>query len=85
MQYPPQILEIVHYLKELCSVLPSDTEGPPRAILRYIHIPFPTPHLRIPIASVRPLMLDNPPLWHVNYAQVAAGKRFLSLLNHRYL
>ena len=85
VQYPPHILEIFHSLNSLRSVPPCDTESRPHVLYRYYHIPPLTPHLYIIIASIRLLIIDESPCWNVNSTQLAAGQRFLSFLDHRYL
>ena len=56
-----------------------------RAPVRNFHIPSPPLHLGVLIKSQRLLVFNYPPLWHVNFAQVIAGQRFLPLLDHRHL
>ena len=75
MNPPPQ---------KFCSIIPLEAEGLPHTICCYLHIPSPQPHLRVPFASFRPAVPDEPPLWNVHYTHVAAGQWLPSLLDHRY-
>ena len=44
----------------------------------------PSPYMSVPVVPLRPLVLDQPPCWHVHVTQVTAGKRPPPFLHHRY-
>ena len=85
IQKSPEVLEDFDPLNEICLILPCEIERRPLALVCNCHIPPPPPHLDVLITSRRPLVLDDPPRWHVHSAQVTARQRFRPLLNHHHL
>ena len=79
-----QVFERLHPLYTLRLVLTCEAEGHLRALARDHDVP-PTPlHLSVPVAPLRLMVLDQPPLWHVHITQVEEGQRLPTFLNHRY-
>ena len=79
-----QVFERLHPLYTLRLVLTCEAEGHLRALARDRDVP-PTPlHLSVPVAPLRLMVLDQPPLWHVHITQAEEGQRLPTFLNHRY-
>ena len=81
----PRYLSTLAHINKFRLVLPCESERRLRALVYNSHIRPLTLHLGVLITVRRTLLLDDPPRWHVNSAQVTAAQRFLPLLNHLYL
>ena len=80
-----ELLEKFYSLTAIQSVLPCEAKGHLRALVCNNHMPSSPPHLSVLVTLLYPPVFNEPPLWHVHFAQVTAGQQLQPLLNHQKL
>ena len=58
----------------MCLVVPCEAEIRLRALAHDRNVPPPPSYLSVPVTTLRALVLDHMPRWHVHTIQVAYGK-----------